>query len=282
MLLRTDIESRQMRQCTTRGDSRENSGSWNDTKFENRHQARALGVAMYAWDENGTVVTDTPGELVVTTPMPSMPVFFWNDRDDERYRAAYFDTYPGVWRHGDSVTVTRSGSVVVHGRSDATMNRLGVRIGSADIYEVVERIPEIRDSLVVGVEQPDGGYWMPLFVQLADGVELTEALVQRIRGSLRNEVSPRHVPDQVIHVASLPRTLTGKRLEIPIKRLLQGAPLETTVNPAAIDNPQALAWFASTKDRAAAQIDTPSSSASSGVGRSAASWHNAAPWPGLT
>ncbi|WP_328286525.1 nuclear transport factor 2 family protein [Rhodococcus sp. JS3073] len=136
------------------------------------------------------------------------------------------------------------GGVIIHGRSDATMNRLGVRIGGADIYEVVEQIPDIRDALVVGVEQPDGGYWMPLFVDLADGAELTDALVERIRSAIRTRVSPRHVPDEVIEVPALPRTLTGKRLEIPVKRLLQGVPVEQAINPDAVDRPQALAWFA--------------------------------------
>lgn len=207
-------------------------------------QARALGVAMEVWDEHGNPLVDTPGELVVTQPMPSMPLYFWGDDNHERYRAAYFDTYPGIWRHGDSVTLTRTGGVIIHGRSDATMNRLGVRIGGADIYEVVEQIPDIRDALVVGVEQPDGGYWMPLFVDLADGAELTDSLVEHIRSAIRTGVSPRHVPDEVIEVPALPRTLTGKRLEIPIKRLLQGVPVEQAINPAAVDRPQALDWFA--------------------------------------
>jgi acetoacetyl-CoA synthetase len=207
-------------------------------------QAPALGVALDVWDEQGSPLRDAPGELVVTRPMPSMPLYFWGDDDTARYRAAYFDTYPGVWRHGDLATLTRSGGVVIHGRSDATMNRLGVRIGSGDIYETVEKVPEIRDSLVVGVELPDGGYWMPLFVDLADGATLDAALIDRVRRALRTEVSPRHVPDQVIAVPALPRTLTGKRLEIPIKRILQGIPVDSAVSPAAVDHPDALEWFA--------------------------------------
>lgn len=207
-------------------------------------QARALGVAMYAWDPDANELTDTPGELVVTQPMPSMPVFFWNDPDGDRYRAAYFDAYPGVWRHGDSITITMAGGIVVHGRSDATMNRLGVRIGSADIYDVVERMPEVGDALVVGVELPDGGYWMPLFVQLAGGAALDDNLVRHIRSSIRTHASPRHVPDEVISVPALPRTLTGKRLEIPIKRILQGLHADSVVNSASLTNPHALDWFA--------------------------------------
>lgn len=206
-------------------------------------QARCLGVSLEAWDTQGRPVTDEVGELVVTRPMPSMPLYFWDDADGVRYRDAYFDTYPGVWRHGDWVTVTGNGGVVVHGRSDATMNRYGVRMGSAEIYEIVDRLPEIADALVIGVEEPDGGYWMPLFVVPSDGQALTPELVTRIRETIRTEVSPRHVPDDVVAVESLPHTMTGKRLEVPVKRLLQGAPLAQVANAAALDDPEALARF---------------------------------------
>lgn len=206
-------------------------------------QAPGLGTDLQSWDPHGNPVVDEVGELVVTNPMPSMPVRFWNDPDGSRYHDSYFDTYPGVWRHGDWITVTPRGSVVIHGRSDSTLNRQGVRMGSADIYEVVERIPEIKESLVIGIEQPDGGYWMPLFVHLAPGAALDEALLDRIKQAIREQLSPRHVPDEVIEVPGVPHTLTGKRIEVPVKRLLQGTPLEKAVNPGSIDNLDLLHFY---------------------------------------
>ncbi|MFJ5886323.1 acetoacetate--CoA ligase [Kitasatospora cineracea] len=206
-------------------------------------QAPCLGAAVESWDADGHPHTDTVGELVVTKPLPSMPTGFWNDPDGHRYHDSYFDTYPGTWRHGDWITATSRGTVVIHGRSDSTLNRQGVRMGSADIYEVVERLPEIAESLVIGLEEPDGGYWMPLFVVLTPGAELDDALTARIRTSLRTELSPRHVPDEVITVAGLPHTLTGKRLEVPVKRLLGGTPLTKAVNPGSVDNLDHLRFF---------------------------------------
>ncbi|MEW2302973.1 acetoacetate--CoA ligase [Streptomyces sp. NPDC006655] len=206
-------------------------------------QAPGLGTDLQAWDPHGNPVVDEVGELVVTNPMPSMPTRFWNDADGSRYHDSYFDTYPGVWRHGDWITVTARGSVVIHGRSDSTLNRQGVRMGSADIYEVVERLPEIRESLVIGIEQPDGGYWMPLFVHLAPGAALDEALLNRIKQAIREQLSPRHVPDEIIEVPGVPHTLTGKRIEVPVKRLLQGTPLEKAVNPGSIDNLDLLGFY---------------------------------------
>jgi acetoacetyl-CoA synthetase len=206
-------------------------------------QAPCLGAAVESWDADGKPLTGEVGELVCTKPIPSMPLGFWNDPDGERYRESYFDTYPGVWRHGDWITVTERGTVVIHGRSDSTLNRQGVRMGSADIYEVVERLPQIRESLVIGVEQPDGGYWMPLFVVLAEGADLDDDLLAAIRTALREQLSPRHVPDEVIAVTALPHTLTGKRLEVPVKRILSGTPLAQAVNPGSLDNPSALDPF---------------------------------------
>jgi acetoacetyl-CoA synthetase len=202
-----------------------------------------LGAAIEAWCGERQPVIGEEGELVLTQPMPSMPVFFWNDPDRSRYRAAYFDKYPGVWCHGDWITITDRGSVVVHGRSDATLNRLGVRLGSAEIYNMVERLPEVRDCLVVGVEQDDGGYWMPLFVDLEDGVELDEQLRSRIVAVIRGGASPRHVPDAILAVPGIPRTLTGKRLEIPVKRILLGAAPADVVQQSSIDRPDLLDAF---------------------------------------
>ncbi|MFF4963297.1 acetoacetate--CoA ligase [Streptomyces sp. NPDC001222] len=203
-----------------------------------------LGVALAAYDGAGRPVLDQVGELVVTRPMPSMPLYFWNDPDGSRYHDAYFAAYPGVWRHGDWITLTSHGSVIVHGRSDATLNRNGVRLGSADIHDIVERLPEITEALVIGTEEPDGGYWMPLFVVPAPGVTLDDALREKIRDAIRAGASPRHVPDEILAVPAIPHTRTGKKLEVPVKRLLQGAPAEQVLNPAAVDNPDLAAYFA--------------------------------------
>jgi acetoacetyl-CoA synthetase len=206
-----------------------------------------LGVAMDAWDESGKPVRGEVGELVITKPMPSMPVAFWNDADGSRYRSAYFEMFPGVWRHGDWITITDHGSIIVHGRSDSTLNRHGIRMGSADIYQAVERLPEVAEALVIGAEQPDGGYWMPLFVVLADGAELTDELHDRIKRTIRDEVSPRHVPDEIIVAPGVPHTRTGKKLEVPIKKLFQGADPAKVVEKSAVDDPALLDWYANLK-----------------------------------
>ena len=203
-----------------------------------------LGVALAAFDDAGNPVTDRVGELVVTRPMPSMPLYFWNDPDGSRYHDAFFATYPGVWRHGDWITVSGHGSVIVHGRSDSTLNRNGVRLGSADIHDVVERLPEIAEALVIGAEEPGGGYWMPLFVVPAAGVTLDDALRERIRDAIRTGASPRHVPDEILAVPGIPHTRTGKKLEVPVKRLLQGAPAAQVVDPAAVDAPDLIDHYA--------------------------------------
>ncbi|WP_218720066.1 acetoacetate--CoA ligase [Nocardia sp. MH4] len=208
-----------------------------------------LGVALAAWDDAGRPVHDAVGELVVTAAMPSMPLRFWHDPDGSRYRAAYFETYPGVWRHGDWITVTEHHSVVVHGRSDSTLNRHGIRMGSADIYQAVEQLPEIVDSLVIGAEQPDGGYWMPLFVVLPAGATLTEALRTRIAATIRTDVSPRHVPDDILAAPGVPRTRTGKKLEVPVKRILQGADPSDVLDPTTVDHPALLDWYAQIRRR---------------------------------
>ena len=206
-----------------------------------------LGVAMDAWDESGKPVRGEVGELVITKPMPSMPVSFWNDADGSRYRSAYFEMFPGVWRHGDWITITGHDSIIVHGRSDSTLNRHGIRMGSADIYQAVERLPEIAEALVIGAEQSDGGYWMPLFVVLADDAELTDELRERIKRTIRDEVSPRHVPDEIIVAPGVPHTRTGKKLEVPIKKLFQGADPARIVEKSAVDDPALLDWYANLK-----------------------------------
>lgn len=209
-----------------------------------RIAAAALGVALASWDPQGHPLTGQHGELVVTEPMPSMPLRFVGDPDGQRYRDSYFDTFPGVWRHGDWVTVYDDLSIVVAGRSDSTLNRMGVRMGSADIYAVVERFPEITDSLVIGAELPDGGYAMPLFVVLAANIQLDDTLRGRIATAIRTELSPRHVPDDIVAAPAVPRTLTGKKLEVPIKRILQGTAPAQVVSAGAITHEDMLTWYA--------------------------------------
>ncbi|MHB1970037.1 MAG: AMP-binding enzyme, partial [Acidimicrobiales bacterium] len=203
---------------------------------------RCLGVALEVFDETGRAVRDEEGELVVTQPMPSMPVAFVNDPGDVRYRAAYFDRYPGVWVHGDRATLTSHGSVVISGRSDGTLNRGGVRMGTAEFYNVVEALPEVTDSLVVHLEDPTGGpgeLW--LFV-VAPDVE-PSPLLERIRVEVRTRLSPRHVPDHVVVVDAIPRTLTGKKLEVPVKRILAGADPASVASLSSVANPASLDAF---------------------------------------
>ncbi len=206
-------------------------------------QCRYLGAAVEAYDEGGRPVTDEVGELVVTRPMPSMPVSFWGDDDGTRYRSSYFDRFPGVWCHGDWVKVTAGGGCVIYGRSDSTLNRGGVRIGTSELYRVVEELDAVADSLVVDTGRlgAEGRCW--LFVVLADGAVLDEPLRTTIRARLRTELSPRHVPDEIVAVDEVPRTLTGKKLEVPVKRILCGQPWETTVSRDAMANPDALEPF---------------------------------------
>jgi acetoacetyl-CoA synthetase len=202
-----------------------------------------LGVAADVWDGDGRPVADEVGELVVTQPIPSMPVGFWDDPGGTRYREAYFSTYPGVWRQGDWATRHSGGGFTLHGRSDSTLNRGGVRIGSADLYAIVEAMPEVAEALVLGVEQPDGGYWMPMFVVLADGIELDSAVRERIRSALRTHGSPRHVPDDLFAVEAIPHTKTGKKLEVPLKRILQGADPAAVASAGAVDRPELLRFY---------------------------------------
>ncbi|MTD56454.1 acetoacetate--CoA ligase [Amycolatopsis pithecellobii] len=202
-----------------------------------------LGVALESWDDDGHPQVGEVGELVVTRPMPSMPVAFWNDPDGRKYREAYFSRYPGVWRHGDWVTVTPRGSVIVTGRSDSTLNRHGVRLGSAEIYQVVEAFPEIAEALVIGAELDGGRYWLALFVVLAPGVVLDTELDARLRSAIASQASPRHVPDDIIALTSLPHTRTGKKLEIPVKRIIQGVPPAVAASRDAVDDPAALTQF---------------------------------------
>jgi acetoacetyl-CoA synthetase len=207
-------------------------------------QCRCLGAAVEVFDDGGRPVTGQVGELVITKPLPSMPVRFWNDPEGERYRASYFEDFPGVWRHGDWASLSEDGSVVILGRSDSTLNRHGVRLGTAEIYAAVERMPEIVDAMVIGVERAGGHYWMPLFVVLDEGADLTDALRARIVEAIRSATSPRHVPDEIVQVPGIPRTLTGKKLEVPVKRLFMGDDPATALRRSSVADPAALDHFA--------------------------------------
>ncbi len=206
-------------------------------------QGRSLGAAVEAFDEDGNPVIDQVGELVITEPMPSMPLFLWGDDDGSRYRASYFDQYPGVWRHGDWIEITSRGTAVIYGRSDSTINRQGVRMGTSEIYRAVQGIPQVLDALVVDLPRPGTDGWMPLFVVLAEGEALDDALQGEIKARIRERCSPRHVPDQVLQIAEVPRTLSGKVLEVPVKRILTGTAPEKAASRDSLANPAALDYF---------------------------------------
>lgn len=206
-------------------------------------QARGLGVAAYAFDDAGNALDDEVGELVVTKPMPSMPLYFWGDADGSRLRSSYFETYPGYWRHGDWIRITPRGGAVIYGRSDSTINRHGIRIGTSELYRVVESFAEVVDSLIVDLEYLSRKSWMPLFLVLEAGSELDDSLVRRINQAIKEQVSPRFVPNAVFVVPEIPRTLTGKKMEVPVKKLLLGMPLAKAASPDAMANPQALDFF---------------------------------------
>jgi acetoacetyl-CoA synthetase len=201
-------------------------------------QCAALGAKVEAYSADGTPVVGEVGELVITRPLPSMPLYLWNDPDGARYRASYFDVFPGVWRHGDWIRFNADGSSVIYGRSDATLNRGGVRMGTSEFYRIVEQLPDIKDSLVVevGGETPE----LVLFVVLASNTTLDDSLRRRINDTLRRELSPRHAPDRILAVPEIPKTLNGKKLEVPVKRLLMGQPLAGAVSEGAVANPASL------------------------------------------
>ncbi|GIK82865.1 MAG: acetoacetyl-CoA synthetase [Alphaproteobacteria bacterium] len=206
-------------------------------------QCACLACEVRILDDAGNGLVEEAGELVVGKPMPSMPIFLWGDEDFRRYREAYFDVYEGLWRHGDFIRVSRHGGYRIHGRSDSTLNRFGVRMGSAEIYMTLDAMEEIADSLVVCIELPDGGYYMPLFVVLKPGRMLTDAIAGDIRDRLRRERSPRHVPDEIIAVPAIPYTLTGKRMEVPVRKLLMGWPERKAFSRDTMRDPKAMDWF---------------------------------------
>jgi len=206
-------------------------------------QARCLGMDVHAWDDEGREVVDEVGELVVTTAFPSAPLRFWNDAQDRRYTEAYYNVFPGVWRHGDFIKINARGGCYIYGRSDSTLNRHGVRIGTAEIYRALEHLGEVLDSLVVCCELPGGEFFMPLFVRLAPGAVLDESLQRKIASCLRVTCSPRHVPDRMYAVGEIPYTLTGKKLEVPVRKILTGMPPHQAVSRDAMLNPVSLDYF---------------------------------------
>jgi acetoacetyl-CoA synthetase len=212
--------------------------------YQGEIQCRCLGCAMESWNEDGQPVpVNEVGEMVVTKPMPSMPIFFWDDPNGARYKSSYFEHFPGVWRHGDWIRITERGTVVIHGRSDATLNRQGVRIGTAEIYRALDLIPAVKDALIVNLEHEDGTDWMPLFVVLNSGISLTDDIVSGIKTTLRKTYSPRHVPDIILEVPDIPYTISGKKMETPVKNILQGKAIGKAFNSDSMRNPESMAYF---------------------------------------
>ena len=206
-------------------------------------QCRCLGAAVAAWSEDGRELTDEVGELVCTKPIPSMPLYFWGDEGGRRYHDSYFDMFEGVWRHGDWIRLTPRGTAIIYGRSDATINRHGIRMGTAELYRAVEAQPEVLDSLVVDLEYLGRESYMPLFVVLREGAVLDEALTKRLKQAIREALSARHVPNEIFQVSGIPRTLSGKKMELPVKKLLMGTPAEQVFKLDAMANADCVPWF---------------------------------------
>lgn len=206
-------------------------------------QCRALGCKLEAFDEEGHSLIDEMGEMVITQPMPSMPIYFWHDEGFTRYKSSYFEMYPGIWRHGDWTRITPRHGVVIYGRSDATLNRGGVRIGTSEVYRAVNKVKEVKDSMIISVEKEGGEFYMPLFVVLDDDQDLDETLIQKIKTTIRQEYTPRHVPDEIIRVPEIPYTISGKKTETPVKKVLMGKNINKSMNKDALKNPQAMDFF---------------------------------------
>lgn len=210
---------------------------------EGEIQCRTLGCSLFAYDEDGEVVEHSVGEMVITKPMPSMPVFLWNDQNFERYIESYFEMFPGVWRHGDWIEITENNGVIIYGRSDATLNRGGVRIGTSEIYRAVDKIKAIKDSVILCIERDKGEFYMPLFVMLAEGATLSDDLKAEIKKAIRDAYSPRHVPDEILVTPDIPYTISGKKTEAPIKKIFMGRDPEKVVNKGALRNPDSMKFY---------------------------------------
>jgi acetoacetyl-CoA synthetase len=206
-------------------------------------QCRALGCNLHAFDEEGQPLNNEVGEMVILNPMPSMPIYFWNDPEFKKYDESYFQTFPKAWRHGDWIKITERQGVVIYGRSDATLNRAGVRIGTSEIYRALDKISEVKDSLIICIEEPDGSFWMPLFVMMKEGEILTEEIKRKINQTLRGDYSPRHVPDQIITVKDIPYTISGKKTESPVKKILMGKDPNKVISAGSLRNPEAMNEF---------------------------------------
>jgi acetoacetyl-CoA synthetase len=206
-------------------------------------QCRALGCKLEALDVNGEPLLNEVGEMVITKPLPSMPIYFWNDENHTRYLESYFEMYRGIWRHGDWTEITPRNGVIIYGRSDATLNRGGIRIGTSEIYRAVDKIAEVKDSMIICIEKEKGEFWMPLFVVMQPGTELTEVIIKKINQTIRNDNSPRHVPDTVLSVTDLPYTISGKKTETPVKKVLMGFDPIKVVNKGALRNPESMEYF---------------------------------------
>jgi acetoacetyl-CoA synthetase len=213
--------------------------------YEGELQARALGAKVESFDEQGNALVGRVGELVLTEPLPSMPLYLWGDEDGSRYAESYFSMFPGIWRHGDWIELTARGTAIIHGRSDSTINRGGVRMGTSELYSAALAIPEVVDALAVDLPRAGTPGWLALYVVLRQGAHLDDALGARIRARIREDCSPRHVPDEITAVPAVPRTLSGKLLEVPVKRILMGADPETVASRDSLVSPEALDWFVS-------------------------------------
>lgn len=211
--------------------------------YEGEIQCRMLGVNLKANSEHGESVTDELGEMVIENAMPSMPIYFWNDHDNERYQSSYFEMYPGKWRHGDWIKITNRNTLIIYGRSDATLNRGGVRIGTSEVYSATESVEEVADSLVVCIDHEDGTQSMPMFVQLKDGFELDMKLKRKIKKEIKSQFSPRHIPDKIYQISEIPYTISGKKMEAPVKKILSGIPIEKAASVDAMKNPKSLDFF---------------------------------------
>jgi acetoacetyl-CoA synthetase len=212
-------------------------------------QCRALGCNLHAFNEDGQPVQDEVGEMVILNPMPSMPIYFWNDPGNDRYRESYFQQFPSVWRHGDWIKITAHEGVIIYGRSDATLNRAGIRIGTSEIYRALDKIEEVKDSLIICIEERNGSFWMPLFVIMKEGYILTDEIKQRINKTLRVDYSPRHVPDEIIAVDDIPYTISGKKTETPVKKVLMGKDPKKVISAGSLKNPKAMDVFVSLAKR---------------------------------
>jgi acetoacetyl-CoA synthetase len=211
--------------------------------YEGAIQCRVLGCSIYSYSDQGVPLEEEVGEMVITKPMPSMPIYFWNDHDYTRYHESYFEDFEGIWRHGDWLWVSKRGSLKIMGRSDATLNRHGIRIGTAEIYQVIDKIDEIKDSLVINIERDDGNHFMPLFVVMKEGVSLSKEIEDKINDGLKKAFTARHVPDEIIEVKDIPYTISGKKMEAPVKKILMGTPIEKAANIGAMKNPDSLNYF---------------------------------------